>query len=506
MLTFFLLSVNGLLEIFQETFPEEFDEYGFCERHTVTITNYTLRTMIQLVGFTGRMSPLYKVHRESQLCEIMTQFLTGCFEGIDTKEKITKEMHLCNAAYFQNYDCERSSRDIKHGTLLNDTYCLTQLSCPPVVVDLAFHEGESFRDLTKLPEVETGSNCSKINYAVRITDATQNHCNEANLVFLRDWLHHAPHVKLLEIHDWKWKCHLNSNEMLFDRLVHTKLEFLRFTNVVTDHSLRILSKRLLDMQDLNFLQFQYSSECCVDIQLPQTIRGVRLKGFNVIEQLPPNLEYLAFHGSVVKSNVVWDIPQTLTYMALHITKNKDVELLFNFPQFSNLQKLVVVFKGFNKHKIKFLGEHFPRLKRLRVEIYDQNGVGMFDSTDLKNLLESIRQGHFPELNDLRLQNAQLTGSIETVIQIATERRLLVLDLENCGLSKSDGKDLLQAFKSGFIPKVSDRAKWLLDGNRELDSLGPELFKSAESCGIALYGIPSQDGWTSHTPLSNDDEF
>ena len=98
----------------------------------------------------------------------------------------------------------------------------------------------------------------------------------------------------------------------------------------------------------------------------------------------------------------------------------------------------------------------------------------------------------------------------TLIQIATKCRLSALDLQNCGFSKSDGEELLQAFKSGLIlngaPSDSDGAIWLLNNNQELKSQGPKLSNSAESFGIRLYGIPRQDGRTSYISLCNDDEF
>ncbi len=506
-LLFFLsfFSVKGLQKIFPDTFPEEFNGYDFCERLTVTLTNYTLKDTAKLSQFYRQdfVKPLYKDAEKSDFCYMMGQILKSCFKGYDSS--ISNEMCYCNAAYFQNYNCEVTWSNDKKEILKNVRCFRTILTCPPLVIDLAFHEHQSFQGLPKLPQISRSTHCSELNYALRITDITEYDCPAANSKFLYEWLEHVTYIKLLEIHNWG--CSDIYTIELFNHLFHNKLQFLRITQADTFDVFIILSMRLLQMEDLVYLQAEYSAGCYMEIQLPQQVKAISLKGFNLLKQVPPQLKYLSFRGSLDGYNVTWYTPESLVYMALHITMTENATFTLNFPTNIKLTKITLVLHRLQKHKesIYWMYLQFPLLRKLRIEIYDDNGSGMFDTNDLKNLLKLIRQGHFPNLRELRLRNAQLRDSMETIVQIVAESKIEVINLENTHLSESDGKLLHHFFRNGSVP-VFEYAYWYLADNQELHSIGHELFMSAHSHGITLYGIPYVGNWMGTLiTLANDDD-
>ncbi len=486
-----------------KTTTHNYSEYEICEILATCLTNYTIRSMIAMEWFSGTGKFLKRIAYKSQLCHIISDQFLLCFISMENRTN-PDDVTMCNPAYYQNHNsCQDTpnlfvSKRISEEVLLKSVEydkCLPVLPCPPIVINLAYHSADHFRNMAELPKMTTM--CENLNYALRIID-TSTECNEENILFLIKWLSHMSHVKLLEILQWNWGCSDEANRKLFEYLFHNKLYFIRIVGVDEIRLFHHLSDQLPNMQDLNFIQFEDCNNCPFDVKLPESIRGLRLKGFQFhLIELPPKLEYIALRGSLSENDYTWNVPPNLAYMDLKATLHKNTELNLLFPSVAHLEKLTLVLHGVNRHKkhLNWMEKKFPKLRTLRIELYDKNGVAMFNQMDLQALWEAILQGSFPELRKLSLQNAHLTGSMETVIKIASKCALSALDLSGVRFSEDDGAELLKYFQSGMIPKLSDRTDWRFENNPGLERVAGDLVDAAKKSGIDLTGIRHHDGFT-----------
>ncbi len=497
-----------------QTTPHGHSEYDICERLASCLTNYTIRSMIAMEWFSGTGKFLKKIAYKSQLCHIISDQFLLCYRSMENRTN-PDDVTMCNSAYYQNHNsCQDTpnpfvSKRISAEVLLNSVEydkCLPVLSCPPIVINLAYHGADHFRDMAKLPKMTTM--CENLNYALRITDTSKVYCNEENILFLIKWLSHMSHVKLLEILQWNWRCSDKGNRKLFEYLFHSKLYFIRIVGVDEIRIFDTMSDQLPNMQNLNFIQFEDCNGCLFNVTLPESIRGLRLKGFQFhLTELPPKLEYIALKGSL-SDDFTWNVPTNLAYMDFKATLHKNTEVNLIFPSVAHLETLTLVLHGVNEHTkySNWMEKKFPKLRTLRIELYDKNGVGMFDQIDLQALWEAILQGSFPELTNLSLRNAQLTASMETVIKIASKCALSDLDLSGVRFSEDDGVKLLRYFQRGMLRKLSDRADWKFENNPGLEHVAGDLVDAAKKSGIDLTGIRHRDGFIHVSSMYKDEDL